>query len=165
MRHSNVYEERSLGIYSEDAPSDDEDEGGDNEQAVNELPKFGTLAKKFKRTFTVTLNNISTPFVPSKSPVSASKASGKQFVRQQIRGQLAHDLWWLVLAIWLISCIEGTNFEADPATFSIFNIIFEVVSAYGVRGYQCWPAHPGVLVLWGVAQDFEVNPLRGHVEG
>ncbi|KAK3079949.1 hypothetical protein LTS18_003525, partial [Coniosporium uncinatum] len=47
---------------------------------------------------------------------------------------LAHDVWWLVLAIFLISIIEGSQFERDPATFSVFNIIFEVVSGYATVG-------------------------------
>jgi len=56
------------------------------------------------------------------------------FISQQIRGQLAHDLWWLVLAILVISTIETGHFLADPVAFSVFNVIFEVVSAYGCVG-------------------------------
>jgi len=115
MRHSNVYEERSLGIYAED-PSPDIDEG----------PKLGTLAAKFRRTLT---NQLSTPF-----PQTPKDVAGQQFVRQQIRGQLAHDLWWLFLAILLISIIEVSNFDRDPVTYSVFNIAFEVVSGYGCVG-------------------------------
>jgi Trk-type K+ transport system membrane component len=51
-----------------------------------------------------------------------------------VRGQLAHDLWWLVLAILFISCIEVSNFDRDPVTYSVFNIAFEVVSGYGCVG-------------------------------
>ena len=56
------------------------------------------------------------------------------FVRQQLRAQLAHDAWWLALAIFLIMVIEGSQFEANPAVFSVFNVIFEVVSGYGCVG-------------------------------
>jgi Trk-type K+ transport system membrane component len=111
MRHSNVYEERSLGIYTDDEPHS------------TEGPRLGTLASQLKRTFTKSLG---TPF--------QSSTNANQFVRQQIRGQLAHDLWWLVIAILLISCIEVGNFERDPVTYSVFNITFEVVSAYGCVG-------------------------------
>lgn len=118
MRHSNVYEERSLGIYAED-----EDEKGDEEKG----PKLGTLKKlgrTFTRTFTAHLG----------MPTPAPNVTGTQFVRQQIRGQLAHDLWWLVLAILFISIIEVSNFDRDPITYSVFNIAFEVVSGYGCVG-------------------------------
>lgn len=112
MRHSNVYEERSLGIYADDEPQ------------PTEGPRLGTIASQLKRTIS---RSLSTPF-----PSSSHNAN--QFVRQQIRGQLAHDLWWLVIAILLISCIEVSNFERDPVAYSVFNITFEVVSAYGCVG-------------------------------
>ncbi|KAL8875701.1 MAG: hypothetical protein Q9198_005974, partial [Flavoplaca austrocitrina] len=51
-----------------------------------------------------------------------------------LRGQLAHDLWWVVLAILFITIIETSSFERDPVTYSTFNIIFEVISAYGTVG-------------------------------
>ena len=117
MRHSNVYEERSLGIYTDDEPHS------------TEGPRLGTLASQLKRTFTKSLG---TPF--------QSSTNANQFVRQQIRGQLAHDLWWLVIAILLISCIEVGNFERDPVTYSVFNITFEVVSAYGCVGISAGSA-------------------------
>ncbi|KAG0645536.1 Low-affinity potassium transport [Hyphodiscus hymeniophilus] len=119
MRHSNVYEERSLGIYADDDSSHDVEEG----------PKLGSLATKFRRT----LNRQFTMPFPSSTP-HTKDAAAQQFVRQQIRGQLAHDLWWLVLAILFISIIEVSNFDRDPVTYSVFNIAFEVVSGYGCVG-------------------------------
>jgi Trk-type K+ transport system membrane component len=121
MRHSNVYEERSLGIYADDSPSHSSDleSGG---------PKFGTLAGKLRRTITKTF---SYSFPSQQVP---TQGTGTQFVRQQVHGQLAHDLSWLVLAILFISCIEVSNFERDPVTYSVFNIVFEVVSGYGCVG-------------------------------
>ncbi|KAJ2982559.1 hypothetical protein NQ176_g1305 [Zarea fungicola] len=56
------------------------------------------------------------------------------FIREQIHGQLAQDIWWLVLAVLVIVIIESHHFNADPINFSVFNIIFEVVSAYGTVG-------------------------------
>jgi Trk-type K+ transport system membrane component len=120
VRHSNVYEERSLGIYADEGSNSDLEEGG---------PKFGTL-RKFGRTFTRTF----TAHLGMPTAAPSSKTTGAQFVRQQVRGQLAHDIWWLVLAIFLISCIEVSNFDRDPVTYSVFNIIFEVVSGYGCVG-------------------------------
>lgn len=56
------------------------------------------------------------------------------FVRHQLRSQLAHDAWWIALAIFLIMIIEGGQFESSPMVFSVFNVIFEVVSGYGCVG-------------------------------
>ena len=56
------------------------------------------------------------------------------FVRQQLLAQLAHDGWWIALAVFLIMVIEASQFEANPAVFSVFNVIFEVVSGYGCVG-------------------------------
>ena len=43
-------------------------------------------------------------------------------------------MWWLAAAVLVIVMIETSSFLADPVTFSVFNVIFEVVSAYGCVG-------------------------------
>ncbi|KAF2668432.1 TrkH-domain-containing protein [Microthyrium microscopicum] len=105
IRNSNVYEERSLGIYA--------DEPGDQESGQAEKP----------------VSWLETEVL---GPANAS--SRRYFVQQQLRAQLAHDLWWLALAIFLIMIVEGSSFLSDPATFSVFNVVFETVSAYGTVG-------------------------------
>ena len=107
MRNSNVYEERSLGIYADDPHA--KEEAGSNQGFLGRL----------KRTLT-----------NQKGPTE----SRGYFVRQQLRGQLAHDIWWIVLAILFITITETSQFERDPVTYSVFNIIFEVVSGYGCVG-------------------------------
>jgi Trk-type K+ transport system membrane component len=109
MRNSNVYEERSLGIYAGDST--------EKEKMID--PELGTIGR-LRRTMTA-------GFKPAFQTRS-------YFVRQQIRGQLAHDLSWLAIAVLLIVCIENSSFENDPVTFSVFNVIFEVVSGYGCVG-------------------------------
>ncbi|GAO46751.1 TrkH-domain-containing protein [Saitoella complicata NRRL Y-17804] len=99
IRNTNVYEERSLGIYAADMPGAGEDD---------------SLSSRGER--------------------ERERLTAKQFVTTQLRAQLAHDLWWLALAVWLISIVEYQSFEDQPANFSIFNVIFEVVSAYGTVG-------------------------------
>lgn len=46
------------------------------------------------------------------------------------RRQLAFDIWWLGLAVWIICIVERTGIE-DPATpyFNVFSILFEVSCA------------------------------------
>ncbi|QIW97609.1 hypothetical protein AMS68_003127 [Peltaster fructicola] len=97
MRNSNVYEERSLGIYAEDEPTS----GG-------------------------ILHRIASHF--------GGGDSNTHFVKQQLRAQLAHDAWWIVLALFLIMIVENQHFVDDPATFSVFNFLFEIVSGYGCVG-------------------------------
>jgi Trk-type K+ transport system membrane component len=106
MRNSNVYEERNLGIYADD-PS--VNEGGDSQQSSSSVDSPNPFSKRIPRGRTY-------------------------FVQHQLRLQLAHDLWWLALAVIIISIIEAGNFTRDPITYSVFNIIFETVSAYGCVG-------------------------------
>ncbi|GLI77562.1 hypothetical protein PoHVEF18_005853 [Penicillium ochrochloron] len=103
MRHSNVYEERSLGIYADDPPTND-----DPQDSSSDTPR---------------------------SPFSMAPTAGRiYFIRQQLRAQMAYDLWWIALAVIIICIVEAGQFTRDPVTFSAFNIIFETVSAYGCVG-------------------------------
>ncbi|KAI0879795.1 TrkH-domain-containing protein [Annulohypoxylon maeteangense] len=124
MRHSNVYEERSLGIY------------GDDPNYSNALArpishgqpgsKAQSLSRVIRLAFAEWYGVGAAPDQREESRIS--------FISHQIRGQLSHDLWWLVLAVLLIVIIETKHFIEDPVTFSVFNVVFEVVSAYGCVG-------------------------------
>lgn len=113
MRNSNVYEERSLGIYSDD-PGFAEYERAQSAKRQGFWGGVGILRRHLTG--------------------EAFEESTSHFVRQQLRAQLAHDAWWIVLAVFVIMIIEGSQFERDPATFSVFNFIFEIVSGYGCVG-------------------------------
>ena len=115
IRSTNVYEERSLGVFSEDQ----EEEYGARPKDLSRSP---TLMNSLKRQFT------------ARPPRQVASWNRTDFVRQQLRGQLGHDLWWIALAIFLITIIETGQFERNPVVFATFNIIFEVVSAYGTVG-------------------------------
>lgn len=104
MRHSNVYEERSLGIYADDLPTNDGQQNSSSD----------TPGRPF-----------------SMAPPTAGRL---YFIRHQLRAQMAYDLWWIALAAIIISIVEAGQFTRDPVTFSAFNIIFETVSAYGCVG-------------------------------
>ena len=130
MRHSNVYEERSLGIYYDDP------------YIATQQGDFAVEATDASKTLIHELwNAVRRAFVPwhgvgGAPPLSRcdNPESRINFISQQIHGQLAHDLWWLVLAVLVITTIETSHFMADPISYSVFNIIFEVVSAYGCVG-------------------------------
>ncbi|KAL8729012.1 MAG: hypothetical protein Q9166_005013 [cf. Caloplaca sp. 2 TL-2023] len=127
MRNSNVYEERSLGIYDEPVPESSSDSSDATlTKQQSSTGKKEALISGIKRRMTVAAGS------PNSKP-AASETRG-YFVRQQLRGQLAHDLWWVVLAILFIAITETSSFERDPVTYAAFNIIFEVVSAYGTVG-------------------------------
>ncbi|TDZ47449.1 Low-affinity potassium transport protein [Colletotrichum trifolii] len=124
MRHSNVYEERSLGIYA-----DDDSRPASYEASEKKHLASGGIVANFVR------ENLSFAGVGAAKPAGPDgKESRTSFVSQQIRGQLAHDLWLLTLAVLVIVIIETSNFLADPVHFSVFNVVFEVVSAYGCVG-------------------------------
>ncbi|CAK3950479.1 high-affinity potassium transport -like [Lecanosticta acicola] len=111
MRNSNVYEERSLGIYADDQDSDQHDTSvGDSTSILSRLHSrlVGTGG-------------------------DGTETNGT-FVRAQLRAQLAHDAWTIAVALFFILVIENSQFERDPAVFSVFNFLFEIVSAYGCVG-------------------------------
>ncbi|TFK44919.1 cation transport protein-domain-containing protein [Crucibulum laeve] len=59
-----------------------------------------------------------------------------RYLAMHARKQLAFDMWWLGLALFLVCIIERSHID-DPDTlswFSIFTIVFELVSAYGTVG-------------------------------
>ncbi len=182
MRHSNVYEERSLGIYTSDehdsSDADDVDANSTHRAASLSIPpsrmttehesifsrtsaasvRPSALVRRIsqstpaadvghaiRRTFT-TFHGVGVPPVKrhsSKQPgtsvssrhyASQSRDNPTNFIQQQMHGQLAHDIWWLALAVLVITAIETRHFDDNPVVFSVFNIIFEVVSAYGTVG-------------------------------
>ena len=91
LRATNIYEDRSMGIY-------DKDSGKEDRQGEENGKEEGSTVQK------------------------------------HLQNQLAYDLWWIVLSVFLITIIERTPLSAPAPGFSIFSIIFEVVSAYGTVG-------------------------------
>ncbi|KAJ4327942.1 hypothetical protein N0V84_001617 [Fusarium piperis] len=155
MRHSNVYEERSLGIY-EDDPQAMEEENGNNLPTIMEEPEktplrrrvtaavHKTAHKTAKRSMTFHGVGVN---APPKGPDDNSRIS---FIGQQIRGQLAHDMWWLILPVIIIMIIETDNFLDKPLEYSVFNILFEVVSAYGCVGLSMGVANNSYSLAGGM---------------
>lgn len=84
VRRTNVYEEKSLGLWGGE---DDEDE------------------------------------------------EGKSYVGQHLRRQLSFDLWYIFLGFFIIAICEGSRIEDTNAyAFTMFSVLFEIVSAYGTVG-------------------------------
>ncbi|THX10507.1 TrkH-domain-containing protein [Aureobasidium pullulans] len=72
--------------------------------------------------------------IQNSSDEDAEKKSEQSYLSEHVKKQLAYDLWWLILAIWLITIIERTQIVAGGEYFSLWAILFEVVSAYGTVG-------------------------------
>lgn len=70
-----------------------------------------------------------------------SERSRSYFVHQQLRSQLSHDIWWIALAVFFITIAESDHYSEQPVAFATFNIVFEVVSAYGCVGVSV--GYPG----------------------
>ena len=147
IRNTNVYEERSLGIFADEEPSSS---SSDNKSTTalpttesNSAPKTGRhLLHGLKNTLTMSHGVTTTSAANAAKPISTW--TNQDFLRTQLRGQLGHDLWWIALSVFLITLIETRQFHRDPVVFSIFNIIFEVVSAYGCVGISTgvpWSAY------------------------
>ncbi|RHZ49747.1 putative potassium transporter [Aspergillus thermomutatus] len=111
MRNTNVYEERSLGIYASDEPLD-------------------ALGSQSPNIFVSLIRH----HLLGRQDVSTTESSRSYFVHQQIRSQLSHDIWWIALAVLFIAIAESPHYSENPVAYSTFNIIFEVVSAYGCVG-------------------------------
>ncbi|GLI81137.1 hypothetical protein PoHVEF18_009509 [Penicillium ochrochloron] len=116
IRNTNVYEERSLGIYAHD-----------------ETPETPSNNSHSNVLMDLIRHHMSRP--------TLSESSRGYFVHQQVRSQLSHDIWWIALAVLFIAIAESDHYTNDPVAFSTFNIIFEVVSAYGCVGVSV--GYPG----------------------
>ena len=114
--NTNVYEERSLGIYAND-----------------ETPDTPSHTSRSNVLMDLVRHHLGRP-----APTETSRG---YFVHQQLRSQLSHDIWWIALAVLFIAIAESDHFTQQPVAFSTFNIIFEVVSAYGCVGVSV--GYPG----------------------
>lgn len=84
MRQTNVYEEKSLGVWA------DTDDAGEEPNS---------------------------------------------YLSHHLRRQLSFDLWFVFLGFFLIAIIEGARLEnTNEYAFSLFSVLFEIVSAYGTVG-------------------------------
>ncbi|KAH7909367.1 cation transport protein-domain-containing protein [Hygrophoropsis aurantiaca] len=69
-------------------------------------------------------------------PTGTRMSVWSRYMGMHARRQLAFDMWWLCLAVFLVCIIERGALDdtANLSWFNIFSIIFELVSAYGTVG-------------------------------
>ncbi|KAF2660376.1 TrkH-domain-containing protein [Lophiostoma macrostomum CBS 122681] len=176
MRKTNVYEERSLGIYEGDEAEEEQLHSASSSlfdvdaaipsaaDASSEKPsnvrirKIGSVGRRgtafvgrqIQRRMTAFQGvGVAHPTTSANAPEPLRRAAVVDFSRasthslqnhpptkppslisQQVRGQLSHDVWWIALALFLITLIETHHSIEDPRTYSVFTILFEIVSGY-----------------------------------
>ncbi|KAI8344031.1 cation transport protein-domain-containing protein [Chlamydoabsidia padenii] len=128
MRNSNVYQERSLGMYRTEADQQDTDDYSSN----HELANGGIILKLRKQR---TINSV----------VTTSKKIFQQpdfFVMTQIHRQLSKDICWVVVGIFCVCVLEAQAIMSPPpVTFA--SVIYECVSAFGCVGGSFGGTIPG----------------------
>ncbi|KAH3684661.1 hypothetical protein WICPIJ_004377 [Wickerhamomyces pijperi] len=66
---------------------------------------------------------------------ATERKNAKSFIGAHLRKQLSFDLWFIVLAVFIICIAEGGKIQDEKqGGFDIWHIIFEAVSAYGTVG-------------------------------
>ncbi|KAI8584160.1 hypothetical protein K450DRAFT_218468 [Umbelopsis ramanniana AG] len=119
MRRTNVYQERSLGIYG----SEDDEEPNFTDLDLAERPTFVGLKRS---------NTLSSIMTTTRGLAKGIKRPDF-FVMQQVQRQLSSDLAWIVIGIFLICVIEsGQIMSTSPIT--VFSVIYECVSAFANVG-------------------------------
>ncbi|KHJ35019.1 putative component of the trk1p-trk2p potassium transport system [Erysiphe necator] len=56
------------------------------------------------------------------------------YISTHLRQQLSFDLWYICLGLFIIAVAEGARLQSGDSRFTLFSIIFEIVSAYGTVG-------------------------------
>ena len=56
------------------------------------------------------------------------------YIGAHLRRQLSFDLWYIFLGFFIITIAEGTRLQSNDQAFTMFAVLFEVVSAYGTVG-------------------------------
>jgi Trk-type K+ transport system membrane component len=110
IRSTNVYEERSLGVYEHD------------ETPADEPTLVGDKSEVFR--------------YPPISHNTSCRLTSSKYLVWHMRRQLAFDIWPLCAAIFAITVFErGKIMDPEKSEwFTIFKIIFECTSAYSTIG-------------------------------
>lgn len=123
MRRTNVYQERSLGIYGGEDSDNDNDNSAFTDTDLAQAPSFVRLRRS---------NTLSSIMTTTRGLASNIKKPDF-FVMQQIQRQLSSDMAWIVTGIFLITVIESAQIM-NTSPITVFSIIYECVSAFANVG-------------------------------
>lgn len=69
------------------------------------------------------------------------ESTPRNFIGAHLRRQLSFDLWFVFLGLFIICITEGGKLKDGDVNFTVFHILFEVISAYGTVGLSL--GYPG----------------------
>ncbi|CCH61057.1 hypothetical protein TBLA_0D05650 [Henningerozyma blattae CBS 6284] len=122
IRRTNVYEEQSLGIYENESTS-----------VIDRSSSFTSTELETQQSLTS---------CSSGECSNTKKLSTKSFIGSHIRKQLSFDLWFLFVALFIVSICEGSKIrDIERPSFNLFSVLFELVSAYCTVGMSL--GYPG----------------------
>ena len=136
IRRTNVYEERSLGLYGKmdqsNLKGEEEELKELSDTSSNSEGESDSSGKNTRKNKVYKNDNASTDSLSSEN---LDKVSTKSFIGAHIRKQLSFDLWFLFLGLFIICICENDKIKNENMPdFNIFAILFEIVSAYGTVG-------------------------------
>ncbi|THH17258.1 hypothetical protein EW146_g3518 [Bondarzewia mesenterica] len=121
VRSTNVYEERSLGVFEEEVEDDEDiEDEKDYPETDSRVSIWGRyLARHARRQLAFGQSRLF-PYVPDTITYLV----------------LGTDMWWLAFAVFLVCIIERhqINDTENESWFNIFSVVFEIVSAYSTVG-------------------------------
>lgn len=71
---------------------------------------------------------------PEESDDSSSGKGPGSYIAMHLRRQLSFDLWFIFLGLFIICICENSRLQGGDYNFQVFQILFEIVSAYGTVG-------------------------------
>ncbi|KAL6929866.1 hypothetical protein ACO0SA_001270 [Hanseniaspora valbyensis] len=123
IRRTNVYEEQSLGIYHDSS----QNKTHNNDRTYTQR----SSRSKNDSTKSPLLENESNEPLEEKDLENHASS----FIGMHLRRQLSFDLWFLFLGLFIICICESSRIkDVDEPYFTIWTILFEIVSAYGTVG-------------------------------
>ncbi|KAI8457987.1 cation transporter [Phakopsora pachyrhizi] len=162
IRSTNVYEERSLGLkgsglsdekkrtlnrgLKEKSRNSIRDDEGEDDERVDVTVEGLRRRRRVRGDHddvdvdednSVSDRDESSSLSSTEAEAEALENGTRSYLSYHIKKQLLFDVWWLILAVWIICITESGKIlsrSRENEIFSIFSIMFEVVSAYGTIG-------------------------------
>ncbi|ORX96978.1 TrkH-domain-containing protein [Basidiobolus meristosporus CBS 931.73] len=125
MRHTNIYEERAIGVYQEhEGPQFVEDPSENSAHGMSQEDEHAATASS--HLLLGKMQNHNPAFI----------------LGMQLRRQLFNDVGWIFIGLFIICSIESDKIQKD-INISVFSILFEIVSAYANVGVSL--GYPDVM--------------------